>query len=475
MENSPRPAGQVPPDPGSSLHGALKRIHDALGEASALVLVGGAVRDRLLGREGGDWDLASALMPEEVMARARAAGMRVIPTGLQHGTVTVMEAGHAFELTTFRGEGVYLDGRRPETVQLGVGLEEDLARRDFTINAMALPAGALDSPRWQEHLVDPFGGQQDLEQGLIRAVGDPLERFSEDGLRGLRACRLAAQLGFEIEPATLAAVPERLEVAGKVAVERVFTELTKLLCGAKPKKGLNALATTGLLQLWLPELHPMIGCEQNRYHCYPVWEHTLEVTKRTAPEADLRWAGLLHDSGKPAARTQDARGGMHFHGHESLSVELTQAILARLKASHELARQVTALVRHHGTHPGATWTDPACRRFLKRLAEDGLSLERWGAFRLADQSGKGFGVRECLAEHRAILGRLEALAAAHPPLAIRDLLLGGSALMTLAGRKGGPWLGQLQLFLLEATLEDPALNSSGDLSELARVWLEAHP
>jgi tRNA nucleotidyltransferase/poly(A) polymerase len=453
----------------------LKRIHGALGEASALVLVGGAVRDRLLGREGCDWDLASALMPDQVMARARSAGMRVIPTGLQHGTVTVMEAGHAFELTTFRGEGVYLDGRRPETVRLGVGLEEDLARRDFTINAMALPAGALDSPRWQEHLVDPFGGQQDLEQGLIRAVGDPLERFSEDGLRGLRACRFAAQLGFEIEAATLAAIPERLEVAGKVAVERVFTELTKLLCGAKPKKGLNSLAATGLLQLWLPELHPMIGCEQNRYHCYPVWEHTLEVTKRTPPDPDLRWAGLLHDCGKPAARTQDARGGMHFHGHEALSVQLTQAILARLKASHDLTRQVTALVRHHGTHPGATWTDAACRRFLKSLAEDGLALDRWGAFRLADQSGKGFGVRECLAEHRAILGRLEALAAARPPLAIRDLALGGSALMALAARKGGPWLGQLQVFLLEAALEDPAVNTPEELGGLAQGWLEANP
>jgi tRNA nucleotidyltransferase/poly(A) polymerase len=453
----------------------LKRIHGALGEASALVLVGGAVRDRLLGREGGDWDLASALMPDEVMARARGAGMRVIPTGLQHGTVTVVEAGHAFELTTFRGEGVYLDGRRPESVRLGVGLEEDLARRDFTINAMALPAEALDSPHWQERLVDPFGGQQDLEQCLIRAVGEPLERFSEDGLRGLRACRFAAQLGFEIEAATLAAIPERLEVAGKVAVERVFTELTKLLCGAKPKQGLNGLATTGLLQLWLPELHPMIGCEQNRYHCYPVWEHTLEVTKRTPPEPDLRWAGLLHDCGKPAARTQDARGGMHFHGHELLSVAFTQAILARMKASHDLTRQVTALVRHHGTHPGAAWTDAACRRFLKSLAEDGLALDRWGAFRLADQSGKGFGVRECLAEHQVILGRLEALAVARPPLAIRDLALGGSALMALAARKGGPWLGQLQLFLLEAVLEDPAVNTPEELRNLAQAWLEANP
>jgi len=453
----------------------LQRVHAALGEGSGLVLVGGAVRDRFLGRDGGDWDLASALLPEAVMARAQAAGMKVIATGLQHGTVTVMAQGRPFEITTFRGEGSYADGRRPDQVRMGVALEEDLARRDFTINAMALPVAALAKAGWQAHVVDPFGGRQDLEAGLIRAVGDPLQRFGEDGLRCLRACRFASQLGFTIHPETLAAIPRRLDVAGMVSVERVFTELTKLLCGTNPGKGLNHLAETGLLRLWLPELQPMIGCDQNRHHRYPVWEHTLEVIKRNLPEPDLRWAGLLHDSGKPSVRTEDEGGGLHFFGHERVSLELVQVILTRLRASHELIRKVSALVRHHGTHPGATWGDAACRRFLKALREDSLPLERWAIFRLADQSGKGFGLRECLGDHRAILDRLETLADAEPPLSVRDLALGGDALMTLAGRPGGPWLGQLQAFLMETVLEHPEANTPTGLQDRVRAWLSANP
>jgi len=450
---------------------ALQRITQALGPDAQLAVVGGTVRDRLLGRAGGDWDLATALLPEEVVLRAQAAGLRAIPTGLQHGTVTLMEAGVAFEITTFRGDGDYLDGRRPASVTLGVTLEQDLARRDFTINAMALPAEALELPDWQALLVDPHGGRRDLEARLIRAVGDPLQRFAEDGLRCLRACRFQAQLGFSIEPGTLAAIPRRLEVAGKVAVERAFVELTKLLCGPEPERGLAALAETGLLDLWLPELRPMIGCAQNRYHRYPVWEHVLAVTRCAPPEPDLRWAALLHDSGKPAARSEDPGGEIHFYGHEAISVGLAQAILTRLRASHALIRQVAALVRHHGTHPGPAWGDAACRRFLKQLMEDGLPLERWAQFNLADQSGKGFGAEPFRAGHAAMVARLGALAAQRPPLAIQALALDGRALMELAGRPGGPWLGQLQHFLMEAVLDNPERNQPGPLRELAAGWL----
>ena len=454
---------------------ALQRITQALGPDAQLAVVGGTVRDRLLGRTGGDWDLATALLPEAVMLRAQAAGLRAIPTGLQHGTVTLMEAGVAFEITTFRGDGDYLDGRRPESVILGVSLEQDLARRDFTINAMALPAAALEHPDWLAFLVDPHGGRRDLEEKLIRAVGDPLLRFGEDGLRCLRACRFQAQLGFSIEPATFAAIPRCLEVAGKVAVERAFVELTKLLRGPEPERGLTALAETGLLDLWLPELRPMIGCGQNHYHRYPVWEHVLEVTRRAPAEADLRWAALLHDSGKPAARTVDPKGETHFYGHEAISVGLTQTILTRLRASHALVRRVTALVRHHGTHPGPGWGDAACRRFLKQLLEDDLTLERWAQFNLADQSGKGFGVEPILAGHTAMVARLEALAAQRPPLAVQSLALDGRALMALAGRKGGPWLGQLQQYLMDAVLENPERNQPGPLGELATEWLGNRP
>lgn len=450
---------------------AFARIQAALGPESGLVLVGGAVRDLLLGRTSPDWDLASALLPEAVMDRARAAGLRVIPTGVQHGTVTVMVGPQGFEVTTFRGGEVYSDGRRPDSLRLGVALEEDLARRDFTINAMALPAAFVQAPDWRERLVDPFGGREDLARGVIRAVGEPLERFREDGLRALRACRFAAQLGFAIEPRTLEAVPRALDVAAKVSVERVMTELTKLLCGPEPVRGLSALAASGLLGLWLPELLPMIGCGQNRHHRLPVWEHTLEVVRGAPADPALRWAALLHDCGKPSRRTEDGHGEVHFYGHEALSVELAGTILLRLRASNALLRDVVALVRHHGTHPGPAWGDPACRRFLKRLLEDGLPLERWAAFRLADQSGKGWGRDACLSEHEAMVERLAALARTQPPLAVKSLVLDGKALMRLAGRKGGPWLGELQAHLLEHVMDDPALNRPEALEGLAAGWL----
>ena len=452
---------------------ALETLHKALGQDSGLVVVGGAVRDLILGRPSPDWDLATSLLPETVMARARAAGLKVIPTGLKHGTVTVLVGAQPFEITTFRGGEVYLDGRHPDTLRLGVALEEDLARRDFTINAMALPAHALGDEAWPEFLVDPFGGRKDLADGLIRAVGEPLDRFQEDGLRCLRACRFASQLDFDLEARTQAAIRERLEVAAVVSVERVFTEFTKTLCGLEPGKGLSALAGTGLLGLWLPELLAMIGCRQNHHHLYPVWEHTLEVVRRAPPEPSLRWAALLHDCGKPGRRTEAPGGETHFYGHEALSVTLAQEILTRLRASNALAREVTALVRHHGTHPGPEWGDPACRRFLKRLQEDGLPLARWGAFRLADQAGKGFGLERCGLEHQALMARLEALARTRPPLDVKALALDGRTLMTLASRQGGPWLKDLQAHLLEQVMDDPELNEPEALKALAQRWLGA--
>jgi tRNA nucleotidyltransferase/poly(A) polymerase len=441
----------------------LLRLQAALGPDAQLALVGGAVRDELLGRPHADWDLATALLPEAVMARARTAGLRVIPTGIQHGTVTVILDDEPVEITTFRSDGDYRDGRRPETVRLGVSLAEDLARRDFTINAMAQP---LDGGG----LVDPHGGQADLREGIIRAVGDPLQRFAEDGLRPLRACRFAAQLGFRIEAATLAAIPASLGVARKVAVERVLVELTKLLTGIRPEGGLECLRESGLLELWLPELGPMKGCGQNRHHRFDVWDHTLAVVRLAPADPALRWAALLHDAGKPGTRT-DEGGEVHFYGHEDRSLEIAGAILGRLKTGHALAKEVLALVRHHGVHPEPGWSDAACRRLLRRLAEDGLPLDRWAAFRLADQRAKGIDDADREPRHQAVVARLEALAATRPPLAARDLALDGAALMALAGRKGGPWLGALQARLLEAVLEEPARNTPVGLEALARALL----
>jgi len=450
--------------------------------------VGGALRDRWLQREGGDWDLATSLLPEEVLRRARAARLRAIPTGLQHGTVTVMIENHPLEITTYRGDGPYLDGRRPVHVTLGVALEEDLARRDFTINAMALPLDHVNDPDWKAHLIDLFGGRKDLEAGLLRAVGEPLLRFAEDGLRPLRACRFAAQLGFAIEPGTLAAIPERLEVARKVSVERVFAEMTKLLCGQEPARGLRLMEQTGLLDLWLPELRPMVGCPQNRHHRLDVWEHTLATfaLEKTA-NADMRWALLLHDAGKPATRTLDEAGEAHFHGHEELSAQCAVAILTRLRAPNQLRDKVQGLILLHGEHPTGDWSDAAYRRLLKRLMDAGVEPEEWALMRRADQYGKGWadsdqtpygksGAQwwdETGLEWARILERLEAVR--FPGMTTKELALDGHALMALAERKAGPWLGVLQNHLLEAVLEDPEHNRPEALACLVRAWLATHP
>ena len=471
---------------------ALRTLGRVIGEQH-LFLVGGAVRDELLGRPHADWDLATDLMPEMVMAKAKAAKLRALPTGLQHGTVTVMVGDEGFEITTFREDMDYLDGRHPEGVRLGVTLEEDLSRRDFTVNAMALPLEAVGHADWRARLVDPFGGQRDLGAKLIRAVGDPLKRFKEDGLRPLRACRFAAQLGFDIEPATLAAIPQRLEVARKVAVERVLQELNKLITGRHPAKGMRHLEGTGLLDLWLPELRAAVGCGQHGHHRYPVWDHTLRVLEELAATEHralkTAWAALLHDVGKPPTRTVEPDGDAHFYGHEAVSVEMTETMLRRLKAGNDLIQQTGALVKHHGAHPDDRWSDAACRRLLRKFHEGDLDEPAWHALRLADQLAKGWGDEPLIpspddglsgdawrvavkARCEAVRARLERLKAEQPPLSVKHLALDGRALMALAGRPGGPWLGVLQKHLLDIVLEDPAKNTVGVLSRIAAAELK---
>lgn len=465
----------------------LDRLLEALGPAADLHAVGGWVRDRWLGIAAGDLDLATALLPQAVLDRARAAGLKAIPTGLAHGTVSVILGGRPVEITTFRGDGAYLDGRRPSTVTLGVALTEDLARRDFTLNAMALPVAAMHAPDWRERIVDPFGGRADLERRVIRAVGDPLARFAEDGLRPLRACRFASQLGFAVEAGTAAAIPGRLGVCAKVAVERVFIELTKLLAGREPARGLRLLESTGLLDLWLPELRPMVGCLQNRHHRFEVWEHTLKATELIQGGGPaFAWALLLHDAGKPAARTRGEGGEVHFHGHEAGSLRIAERVLRRLRAPNQLREHALGLIGLHGEHPAPDWSDAAFRRLLKRLDQAGVAPAEWERFCLADRWGKGWhgpghpdgrsGVDWWEDERRdwaRTLARLEGVR--FPGMNARELAVDGTALMALAGRPGGPWLGRLQAHLLERVLEDPGLNTPAALKSAAEAWLGGPP
>lgn len=446
---------------------AIRCIELALGSDARLVVVGGAVRDKFLGRDIGDWDLATALMPEEIMARARSFGLKAIPTGLKHGTVTLVVGDRSVEVTTFRSDGVYLDGRHPNGVAFGVSLERDLARRDFTINAMALPVTALESANWADMVIDPYGGLRDLEKKIIRTVGDPLLRFREDGLRVLRACRFTAVLGFDISTDTMAAIYKSLDVVIKTSVERVFVELTKLICASEPERGLEALVLTKLIELWLPELIPLISSRT-------IWEHTITVVREVPASVHMRWAAILHDCGKCAISAEGVGVLNNFDNYESASVEIAKKVLFRMRASKALTGAVVALICNHNINVNLDWNDSTCRRFLKRITADGLSLDQLALFVSIDQAAKGCDNAELyLADkHQKLLTRLKALAIEHPPLTIRDLAIDSQELMKIARRRGGPWLGLLQQFLLDIVIDNPALNQYEILRDIVKDRLE---
>jgi len=292
--------------------------------------VGGCVRDALLGRTPDDWDMTTDAPPERVM---ELFGDAAHPTGLQHGTVTVVSEGHNVEITTMRRDGAYRDNRHPERVVFTDRIEEDLARRDFTVNAMALaPDGTV---------IDPFGGRVDLQNHILRCVGDAETRFEEDALRILRLLRFAAKLGFAVEPTTAAAARETRELLQTVAAERVYAELNKLLCGEHVTEVL--LAFPHVLGVVIPEIVPCVGFDQkNPHHCFDVWEHTARSVGAVPPRRELRWTMLFHDLGKPLCMTTDADGVGHFYGHTAISAKLAEEIMERLRFENALRSQVRA-------------------------------------------------------------------------------------------------------------------------------------
>jgi tRNA nucleotidyltransferase (CCA-adding enzyme) len=429
----------------------IERLQQAGHQA---VVVGGCVRDALLGRTPGDWDVATSAHPDDVVRIFR----RTIPTGLQHGTVTVLEGKESIEVTTFRGEGAYSDARRPDHVVFGVTLEEDMSRRDFTVNAMAYDpiAGTLH---------DPHGGRVDLDARTIRAVGDPVARFREDGLRVMRAVRFAATLEFAIEPATLAAIPSALPSLARVAAERVQVELLKLLGAAKPSLGLVPLQTTGILGVILPELVDAVGQAQNRHHAHDVWTHTVQVVDATPGDPVRRLGALLHDVAKPrtAAPKPDAPGEFTFYRHDTVGAQVTDAICRRLKLSNDDRERVVAMVAHHMFWYTPEWTDATVRRFVQRVGA-GLLPDLF-ALREGDVIGRGRGEdpETELGELRARTGRVLAEKQA---LAIGDLAIGGNDVMTALGVRGGKVIGDTLKALLERVVEDPTLNQRERLLEL---------
>jgi tRNA nucleotidyltransferase (CCA-adding enzyme) len=412
-------------------------------------LVGGAVRDSLMGREPNDWDIATDARPELV------AGMfeRVVLTGLQHGTVTVIRDGIGYEVTTFRGEGAYKDGRRPEWVTFLNFVEDDLARRDFTMNAVAYDPIA-------DVFCDPFGGREAIERKVIACVGDPLTRFLEDGLRVLRAARFAAVLGFTVDPGTLAAIASSIDTYRKVAIERVCAEWSKALLAPRPSVAFRIMAETGILEATVPEMLPMIGCEQNRYHGYDVWEHTLHVLDATPPDLVLRVAALFHDISKPASKgVHERTGDATFYNHEEMGVDATDAILRRLRFSNDVRERAVHLVRHHLVRYEPSWSAATVRRWVRRVGSENVTP--LCALARADILGKG---PAKVALSTDVIDQLEerirGLAIRSPiAMSATALAISGADVMAALGIGPSRQVGEALRAMLEVVTDDPELNT----------------
>ncbi len=419
-------------------------------------VVGGCVRDTLLGISPKDWDVCTNALPEE-MQRV-FADCHVIETGLKHGTLTVMVDHEPYEVTTFRVDGAYTDHRHPDEVIFVTDVREDLSRRDLTINAMAW------SP--QTGLVDAFGGQRDLQSGMIRAVGDPQKRFTEDALRILRTMRFASVYGFTVEAETARAAHELAPTLKNVAAERIRVELAKLLCGKEAAAILRDFAD--VLFVILPELQPMHGfCQHTPYHAYDVWEHTLHALMLAPPTETLRLAALLHDSGKPACFTLDAQGIGHMHGHAKVSREIAERILMALRVDNATRDRVLLLVENH--HPDIEPNRVFIRRRLSRFGED--ALRELLLLQRADDAGKGTadasGPEEAYQRNLAVL---EELLRENACFTLKDLAVSGKDLLA-AGVPKGRTVGACLTYILEEVLSEHLPNEWETLLHAAMAWL----
>lgn len=401
--------------------------------------VGGCVRDSLLGTVPGDWDICTSALPEET--EACFSDLRVVETGLKHGTVTVIFQGVPYEITTFRSDGNYLDHRRPQQVNFVRTLKEDLLRRDFTINAMAV---GLD-----EEIQDPFGGRQDLTDGIIRCVGDPDTRFTEDALRILRGLRFASRLGFSIAPETAAAMERNKNLLSYVSGERIYKELTGILIGTYAQSVLEQYG--GVLAAVLPEIQPSMGfLQRNPFHNRDVWQHTLEALGKSRPDPIVRWALLLHDLGKPDCFTLDDRGIGHFYGHPQRSMELAEQILDRFHGDKKTRDTICLLVRDHDREAPATIKN--ARRWIARYGRDNvrllLEVKRCDCLAHVDTPKTRARYNNLMEMTRLIRECLET----EQCFSVRDLPVKGGDVMAL-GVPAGPQVGRILEGLLDDVLD----------------------
>ncbi len=471
-------------------------------------LVGGAVRDLLRGKPASDWDVATNATPEDVMRIFN----RVIPTGIAHGTVTVHFMKEEIEVTTYRLEKDYTDGRHPDSVTYAAAIEEDLSRRDFTMNAIA--ASLKDGS-----LRDPFGGQDDIEAHIIRTVGDADQRFGEDGLRPVRAIRFSAQTGFDITKETLEAIPRARSVTAKISIERFRDEFTKLISSDAPAKGLRLMEETGILEQFLPEIaacRGVIQADERGHHQFDVLDHMLysldgaawlerqrycsadSKDSRNVLTADVnlsvRLAALFHDIGKPSTRRVEyvqkasAPDGTFaeiytFFSHENKGAAITRDVLTRLRFPNSVVLYVSHLVKQHMFHYESTWTDAAIRRFVMRVTPAETVSGAAGAHSFEETLNDLFDVRICdvcgMTGTPALLSegpwkdnllelrkRVDSVRQEAAAFSLKDLAVTGKDLIQ-AGIEPGKKLGLILNELLEAVVEDPGCNTHDELISLA--------
>lgn len=479
-------------------------------------LVGGCLRDILLGKVPDDYDVATNAYPEEI----EKLFPKSIPTGAKFGTITVVmedAQGERFdvEVTTYRSEADYMGGRWPTKVEFTKTIQEDLARRDFTINALALDLQKLialtaddisdeaQTVKVSELIIDPYGGISDLESKIIRAVGNPIERFTEDGLRPLRGCRLASQLNFDIEPQTFEAMQQTNHITKMVSAERVRDELMKLLLkSSKPSKGLYLLRDSGILKLIIPELLEGVNITQPEFHTDAVFDHILKTVD--CAEDEVKLAALFHDIAKPRTFSQD-EAGIHFYGHDILGSEMTREIMSRLKFSNAEIDQVSTLVRWHMFYyPSADWrkqnvskqkfkeadketikqfildsqtrkaqggwTDAAIRRLIVNVGGED-AIDQLMKLRIADATSNPkseFNPHEL----DVLSERIAEVRAKDMALRISDLDITGQDLMQAFQLQPGPKLGEILNYLLDQVIEDPLLNQKEELVKLAGSYLQ---
>lgn len=432
---------------------AIRMLNDARYEA---YIVGGCVRDFLMHRQPKDFDITTSALPQQVQKVFE--GYRTIETGLQHGTVTVLVDGMPLEITTFRMDAGYSDHRHPDSVCFTPSLKQDLARRDFTMNAIAYND--------QQGLIDPFGGEKDIALRLIRCVGDARKRFEEDALRIMRAMRFASTLGFAIEPKTRVAAFETVMLMEHVSQERITAELMKLLMGEDVLTVLMELSQ--LIFAILPELEPMYGFQQHTpYHRYDVWEHTCRVVSFVPAEPALRLAALLHDSGKPSHFSMDEQGVGHFYGHAVDSERIATEVTSRLKLDHATTDLVIRLVRSHDTR--IEETEKAVRRALNKfgaaLLRDLIALMR------ADNLAQDLAYHDQQAHYDRLSALIDQVLQQKQCFSLSMLEVSGGDLITL-GFAPGKQLGQALQTLLDAVIEGTLQNKKSTLIVYAKLLLK---